>query len=371
MMTRKERFERALRHEEVDRLPFRVKIFGASYLHFQHERYRAMGEFELADHLDLDHMAGGGASVACTNDLVEHHSERQNGRQIRRTVTPEGTLVSVNGFDESSQSWHPIEFPIKSRDDLRAAGTLYAHNRFEASDDLEEKAEARLRAVGARGIVITGMGISPLMNLIQHLIGPAATYFFLADFPEAMDELIGIMHEERLRFLRALLPRCPFDYIVSVENTSTTLLSPAVFERYCWRHLMDYGRLIREHGKHHVVHMCGKLKALLPRINELPAMAIEAFTRPPVGNTTLADRVALATDIAAIGGTDATLWLEPAEAICEAIERSLAQAGTLRGVVLTSAGVMPPFASIAKIRQVRERLRTITPAWLDRRGAAV
>jgi cellobiose phosphorylase len=78
-----------------------------------------------------------------------------------------------------------------------------------------------------------------------------------------------------------------------VENTSTTLLSPAIFERYCWRHLNDYGRLIREHGKHHVLHMCGHLKALLPRIGELPAVAIEAFTRPPVGNTTLADRARL------------------------------------------------------------------------------
>ena len=360
-MTRKERFERALRRKEVDRLPFWVKIFGGSYLDFQEERYRSMGELELADYLDLDHMAGGGHPVACVNDRVEHHHERTNGRQVFRTATPDGTLTMVEAFAPSSHTWHPVEFPIKSRDDLLAARTLYAHNRFEASAERLGQAQARLRQVGDRGIVMTGMGISPWMNLLQHQIGPENIYYFLADFPAELDELIAVMHEERLRFLRALLPNCPYDYICSVENTSTTLLSPAIFERYCWPHLNDYGRLIREHGKHHVLHMCGHLRALLPRINELPAMAIEAFTSPPVGNTTLADRARLAPETAIIGGTNATLWLQPAEGIFEAIERSLAEAGALAGVVLTSAGVMPPACPIEKIRQVRDFARRVTP----------
>jgi len=360
-MTRKERFERALKREEVDRLPFWVKIFGASYLDFQEEKYRTMGELALADYLHLDHMAGGGAPVACTNDRVEQHAEREDARRVVRYKTPDRTLTMGERWDEGSHSWHPVEFPIKDRDDLRAACQLYEHNRFAIDEEQLPRCHERLQAVGDRGVVMTGIGISPLMNLIQHLIGPERTYFFLADYPDEMDELIGLMHEERLRYLRCLLSNCPYDYIVSGENTSTTLLSPAVFEKYCWRHLNDYGRLIKEHGKSHVLHMCGKLKALLPRTDELPADAIEAYTAPPVGNTTLADRVALCPTKAVIGGTDATLWLKPVEEICEAIKQHLADAGSLQGVVLTSAGVMPPACSIEKIRQVREHVRGITP----------
>ena len=360
-MTRKERFERALRREEVDRLPFWVKIFGGSYLDFQEERYRSMGELELADYLDLDHMAGGGVAVACTNDRVERHVEQTNGRRVVVERTPDGTLTSVERSDPLSRAWHPVEFPIKTRADLRAARHLFEGSRYEAAADALARGVERLAAVGDRGIVITHMGISPWMNLLQHQIGPENIYYFLADFPAELDELIGLMHEERLRYLRVMLPACAYDYICSVENTSTTLLSPAIFERYCWPHLNDYGRLIREHGKHHVLHMCGHLRALLPRINELPAVAVEAFTTPPVGNTTLADRARLAPETAIIGGTNATLWLQPAEGIFEAIERSLAEAGALAGVVLTSAGVMPPMASIDKIRQVREFARRVTP----------
>ena len=360
-MTRKERFERALRHQEVDRLPFWAKVFGASYLDFQPEKYRTMGELALADYLELDHLAGGPSPVVRTKGRVTTHAEQQNGRRITRHETPDGTLTMAEAFDAGSHSWHPVEFPIKALADLKAARHLFAHNEFRVGPERVSRCHERLRTVGDRGIVMTGMGISPLMSLIQHLVGPEATYYFLADHPAEMDDLIAVMHEERLRYLRCLLSACPYDYIVSVENTSTTLLSPAVFERYCWQHLNDYGRLIAEHGKNHILHQCGKLKALLPRIAELPACAIEAYSRPPIGNTTLADRVALCPNTAVIGGTDATLWLEPVDAICESIEASLAEAGTILGVVLTSAGVMPPFASIEKIRQVRESVKGIGP----------
>jgi uroporphyrinogen-III decarboxylase len=357
MMTRKERFERALRHQEVDRLPFWVKIFGASHRDFQDEPYRSMAELELADCLDLDHMAGGPSPVAATNDRVEVHAERLDGRRVTRTRTPDGTLTGVDRFDPGSHSWHPAEFPIKTPDDLRAARHVYAHRRFATDDGALARARERVREVGERGIVMTGIGISPLMDLIQHQIGPVNTYYFLADRPAETDELLALMHQDRLRYLRCLLEACPYDYIVSVENTSTTLLSPEVFERYCWRHLADYGRLIAERGKGHVLHMCGHLRALLPRIGELPALAIEAYTTPPVGNATLADRVALCPGTAVIGGTNATLWLERPEAICAAIEAALAEAGTSRGIVLTSAGEMPRLVPIDKIRQVREHFR--------------
>jgi len=362
MMTRKERFERALRQQEVDRLPFWVKIFGASYLHFQEQKYREMGELALADYLELDHMAGGGVPIARTNDRVETHTETTDGRRVTREKTPDGTLTRADAFDEGSHSWHPVEFPIKTRADIQAARHIFEHNRFEVNRDALPRCQERLRAVGDRGIVMTGMGISPLMDLIQHRIGPQATYFFLADYPDEMEQLIAAMHEERLRYLRCMLAVCPYDYVVSVENTSTTLLSPAIFERYCWRHLRDYGRLIAEAGKTHVLHQCGKLHALLPRIDELPAAAIEAYSSSPVGDTSLADRVERAPHTAVIGGTNATTWLEPVDAICAEIEQALADAGSMAGVVLTSAGVMPPACGIEKIRQVRERMRALTPA---------
>jgi len=353
-LTPKERFERALRCEEVDRLPFWMKIFGASYRDFQEQKYRDMSEFEMVEFLDLDHYAGAPAPVRSHNDKVTVKSERNNGRQTIVTETPDGALRAVNGWEPSSHSWHPVEFPIKSVDDLRAARHCFAHASHTVNPETLEKGRQRLKQVGDRGITISGLGISPLMEIIQHLVGPENTYYMMADHPDEMDELIEDMHQERLRYVRVAAEHAPVDYLVSVENTSTTLLSPSIFEKYCWRHLTEYGRIVNDHGKQHMLHQCGKLKALLPKIEELPATSIEAFTSPPVGDTTLADRAALCPGTAVIGGTNATLWLEPARNICESIERSLEEAGGMRGVVLTCAGVMPPAAALPKIAEVRE-----------------
>jgi len=152
--------------------------------------------------------------------------------------------------------------------------------------------------------------------------------------------------------------------VVSVENTSTTLLSPEIFERYCWRHLKDYGDVIVGHGKGHQLHQCGTLHDLLPKIDELPATVIEAYSSPPIGDTPLVDRTELAPSMAVIGGTCANTWLEPVEAICEKMVRDLQAAGGMRGVVYTCAGVMPPGCPIEKVAEVREFAKTITPETL-------
>ncbi|MEW6358526.1 MAG: uroporphyrinogen decarboxylase family protein [Planctomycetota bacterium] len=365
-LTPKERFERAIRREEVDRLPFWVKIFGASYMDFQEHKYRDMPELEMAEYLDLDHMTGGPAPVRGHNSGVTIRTEKQNGKQITTIETPDGVLRAVNSFDEGSRSWHPTEFPIKTVDDLRAMRHRYANTRYEFNPELLAKGKDRLKQVGDRAIVMTGIGISPLMEIIQHLVGPENTYYLMADHPKEMDDLIEQMHQDRLRFVRVAAEHAPFDYIVSTENTSTTLLSPSIFERYCWRHLNEYGKIITRHGKMHVLHQCGKLKAVLPKIDELPAACIEAYTSPPVGDTTLADRTALAPHTSVIGGTNATLWLAPVDTICETIRRDLAAAGGMRGVVLTSAGVMPPAAAIPKIAKVREAMKGIRWGDFDR-----
>ncbi len=175
MMTRKERVEAALRHEDVDRLPFWVKVFGSSYKELQPSPWREMGELKLVDYLDLDHVANGPAPVTSANPRVQGHSERADGRWMVTHVTPDGTLTAVHGFDEGSFSWHPVEFPIKSVEDIPAALHVFTGREHTHSPDLAEKGRERIREVGDRGMVHCGMGVSPLMDLIQHWIGPENT----------------------------------------------------------------------------------------------------------------------------------------------------------------------------------------------------
>ena len=148
--------------------------------------------------------------------------------------------------------------------------------------------------------------------------------------------------------------KSPYPIIYSVENTSTTIISPELFRRYCYPHLLEYGRIVSAAGKYHVLHMCGHLKAVLPDIARLPAAGMEAFTAPPVGNTTLLDGRLACPGKCLIGGTSAVLWLEDAATIIERLRRDLDDLPDQRGIVVTSAGVMPPACDPERIRQVAQ-----------------
>ena len=77
--------------------------------------------------------------------------------------------------------------------------------------------------------------------------------------------------------------------VIAVENTSTTMISPALYAQYSQRHLEDYTAILHAHGKKMILHMCGLLRHLLPIFNEMGFDAIHALSPPPCGDTTLAD----------------------------------------------------------------------------------
>jgi uroporphyrinogen-III decarboxylase len=138
------------------------------------------------------------------------------------------------------------------------------------------------------------------------------------------------------------------------ENTSTSIISPDQYRAYPQKHLAEYVEVLGAAGKRTCFHMCGLLTDILADIAALGATAWEAFTSPPVGNTRLADGRAAAPEVCLIGGTNAALWTRPADEIIAEIERDLDALPHHRGVVVTSAGVMPPACAPETIRAVCE-----------------
>ena len=101
-----------------------------------------------------------------------------------------------------------------------------------------------------------------------------------------------------------------------------------------------------------ILHMCGHLKGLLPDLAQMPVEAFEAFTSPTLGNTTLAEGRRACPGVCLVGGTNAVLWTKPAAAIIEQLEIDLDALPHHRGIVVTSAGVMPPLCAPETIREV-------------------
>jgi uroporphyrinogen-III decarboxylase len=198
------------------------------------------------------------------------------------------------------------------------------------------------------------IGESPLMHFVEHLAGVENAHYLLYDAPDGVFDLFEAMHEHLTAKTTMVCEITEADMVAFIENTSTTLISPTQYRSIDLPHLVTYARIARDHSRRFALHMCGFLKDILPDVDKVGASVFEAFTSPPVGNTPFAVGREQCPDVCLIGGTNASLWLEPAAGIIEEIDRSLSELPHHRGIVVSSAGVMPPACPPETIQAVRE-----------------
>jgi uroporphyrinogen-III decarboxylase len=358
-MTSRERLLAAYAGQEVDRLPYWAKIANPTWRNSQPQDVRGWSNLELLDYIHADGIFHCPSVMRVTRPHIKTEDKTANNMRVTVTHTPDGDLTETWRMDSLTQSWHPVEFPVKTIEHVKRWRWWCKDLRLEPDEEGITKGRALCKERGQRGVFLTGWGTSPLMNLVQHVMGLAGTNFLLADHPSEMEELIDLMHRDNLARAAFVARNTPADIVISVENTSTTLISPQQFEKYCYKHLCDYGRAIESAGKMHELHMCGHTRALLPRINAIPAASIEAYTSPTLGNTRLADGRASAPGKTLVGGTNVNVWLWPVERIKEYIVTEVAACVDNRRTVLTTAGVAPPGCPAERFRDIGEWIHTV------------
>jgi len=325
-MTGRERISAAMRGDEVDRFPVWLKMANSTWRAGQPEPYAGMEPVELQRAAGCDAMMWAGLGASGEAPHVKRTVTETGG--VRRTAyeTPDGELVGEERFDPGTQSWHPTEYMVGTSEDLRRLRWVHTDTSYSVDRDAASRARARQDELAADDVYThSGAGPGPLMNMIQHIAGPVQCIYLMADEPELFGEVLEVMHADRMRCLAATLPHEAADTFWLTENTSTTLISPGIFREFCMPHLRDYGQACWEHGIIPVHHMCGTLNALLEDIDTLPAAANEAYTTRPLGDVSLAEGRRRMPSKCLIGGTNATLWLEPAAKIVETVAADLAE----------------------------------------------
>ena len=350
-MSPRERWVAAVKLQPVDRLPFWPKL-GGSYPRAQDSPFNNMNCGEIHNWIGSDKHSHVPSVVKETRKTTSFESVKENGRLRNIITTPYGKMETHQRWHEDSQSWHPVKFPVENAEHIKWMIEYYRDCRLDLDPEGLEKAKAAEQEIGSDAIIGAGIGESPLMHWVEWLAGIENAHFFLADHRDEVEELFGVIHEHLVRRAEIISDHSPADILYMVENTSTTLISPEQYRRYCFEHIMQYGTIGRNAGRLVVLHMCGHLKKLLPDLARLPVAAFEAYTSPTLGDTTLLDGRTACPDKCLIGGTNAMLWLRPAEEIISKIEADLSVLPHHRGIVVTSAGVMPPGCKPETIKAV-------------------
>jgi hypothetical protein len=350
-----------MRMRPVDRLPVWPKIIGS------HNHYIKLYASELPRRdlslRELNEYFGSDELMRLPDFIDVKRREcairEENEPNVRTTVyiTPIGETRLVHKYDAGSTSWHPVEFPVSSLEDIRIMTRFYADAEPEIDEETLREAVTIVEDRGETASSMSWVAKSPLMLFVEQLAGVEDAHYLLADYPEEVEELFETIHRNNLRRSEMIADKSPADAIYFIENTSTSLISPDQFKKYCFRHLEEYGQVITGMDRIYALHMCGHLKALLPDLAKSSAHVFEAFTSPTLADTRFVDGRGACPDTCLVGGTNAVVWTWPVDRIIDYIRGELDVLPHHRGIIVTSAGVLPPLSRPETVKRVCEWVR--------------
>lgn len=302
MATPRENLLKVLRHERPDWIP----VAGHCDPYNQPSREgmdpalaAALGEVRWGDTatvtfsraLGLDIMDWFGmpaVKISRRNVTVESRTEGDFTTNVWHT--PKGDLREAIGVCRDptgavSSNW--TEHLVKEPEDLEALAAIFADEVIELDPEGVARTRARRELIGDDGLILGSMDGTPLGMMYRVYAGVATLAYLWADAPAALRDCFAVMEANYLKRLKIGV-QSDIDVVVSVDDTSTTAISPAMFEA-CNLDLTD-ARADAAHaaGKFYFHHSCGLIRDLLPLYRRTRMDAVHAFTVPPVGNVTVA-----------------------------------------------------------------------------------
>lgn len=291
---------------------------------------------------------------------IETRSGFEGGALVETISTPRGDLTGHWKFsDRAGVIPHLTKFAVNTYEEMKIFH--YAVDRLDASpvavnpDPFLEVEEA----MGEDGIATSSFSNTPLMYLIEMSWGLENTYYLLNDHREEVEDILKKLHASLKRHVAALATG-PAEVIIQYENTSSTLLSPAVFRRYCLPFINEYADILKSAGKIYLMHMCGKLRSFTDEFAEGKFSGIVDIAPDPTGDLPLDMAAERIRGKVLIGGIDPTTFINPnADTVETIITDLIKKIKPHRGVMLGSADVTPRGARIENFKIIRELVDTL------------
>jgi len=259
----------------------------------------ALGEVRWSDestvtfsrYLGMDIMDWYGAPVRITRRNVT--VERQTDGDVTTNIwhTPAGDLREVIGVCRDptgavSSNW--TEHLVKGPRDIAALAAIFEDEVIEPDPEAIERTRQRRELIGDDGMLLGAMDGTPLGMMFRVYSGVATLAYLWADAPAALHDLFTVMEANYLKRLR-VAAQSGIDVLVGVDDTSTTAISPAMFEACNMALTDERARVAHEHAKLYFHHSCGHIRDLLPLYRRTAMDAVHAFTIPSIGDVTVAE----------------------------------------------------------------------------------
>lgn len=226
---------------------------------------------------------------------------REGSHEIVRYISPYGVL------HEKRKDGQIIEYKINNEDDLRILIKIWGDTEVAPAYDQYDKTN---RLSAGKWPVMPGMAeCSALQHLMQHEMGVERFWYMFADYPALMEESFEVwQHLMKKRY--TIIENLPAVGFYQAENTSTTMISPAFYKKYSLGHIRELTSMSAKAGKRSLVHMCGRLRDIMPMLRETGMNGIHSLTPPTTGDTDFEYAISIMPeDFFMLGRFGSTYWL--------------------------------------------------------------
>jgi uroporphyrinogen-III decarboxylase len=295
-------------------------------------------------------------AVQAVEDGSIHRFVSRSGDRVQELIEgPAGKLVIERGVN-AWEATHVTRFPIQTVEDLKIWASIIEHTHHEENFAAFRKRDIE---IGADGIATCSTPNTPLMQLMEDLCGIQNTYYLLADHPAEVEACLDQIHEKNLEALRILVDG-PAQVIICYEDTSSTILSPAIYRKYCAPILDEYARVCHAGGKLFLTHMCGKLSAFNSQLRDGIQDGIESVCPPSTGDIwAYQARAAWGGEKIIVGGLEpAALERMNPEETRQYVTTILDQMPTFRKFILGTGDATAHATPVANLRMISQVVKS-------------
>lgn len=355
-MQSRRRLLAAIKGEAVDRVPW--SPFLAYYWEHQPKEVQAMGQFAYLKEMGADPLLRGFHQLAnCSFKKCELREKSVGNEQYLTYETPVGSITVKSIYSENGGTTFVVGHPVETAEDFKVLQYLYEN--MEITEDAK-RFEEDFKRYGDEALLLPLVGTwskIAFQSMVEHWVGTENLAYALCDIPEVVEECLAVMQARDEETVKIAV-NSSADGFLFWEDSSTTNISPAMFEQYTKPQIDRWGEIIHQSGKFLVHHACGHLKGLLPMIAKSNIDVLESITPSPTGNVTMQEVAkALPEHIALIGGLEPVRMLrEPTENIVKDAEGLLRDLAGKR-FVLANADSCPPGVAYEKFLAVSKLVR--------------
>ena len=315
---------------------------------------------KLGDYLDAeDYMVPVSPPAHLESKVCFTRNEELNPNQTATILsTPEGDLRQVTTFCDNAPSLVTERY-VKTAEDAVRLTAYFDSLRVETLPEKVNDVRAIKSQIGDRGVLFCRTEGTPLGMCYRIFSDLTDLIYLIADAPSVIEALFESMENKHFRICERMLRETPeIDAFFGMDDTSTTLISPSMFERFNGELTNRRADLCHRYGKLYLHHSCGLIKDLLPIYLKTRMDGVDAFTPPPIGNVTIPEgRALLGPRYSLRSGALSKVPSFEEDAMHRHIEQFMTDARKARHIILSVGGAHLTFPALERIFKTAQNMK--------------